>query len=697
MRIDEAAATKRVLVLTPTGRDAELLRDRIVAAGMSCEVCSDLQDLLASISVGAAAAVIAQEALPQGGAEGLLATLEAQEPWSDLPVLFLSEARSKGPSVVSSFFERANVTLLQRPVGIQVFLSSVRSAVRARQRQYQMRDLHRELERALQLNRLSEAKFSGIISISADAIITVDQEQRIILFNEGAEKIFGYSKAEAIGAPLDILIPGQPRAIHRQHVERFAKGSESARRMGERGRAIVGLRKNGEQFPAEAAISRLEVGGTRICTVALRDVTEQKRAENDQRFLAEVGASLATTLDYEETLTGIAQLAVRAFADFCIVDIVEEDGEIRRIRVVGRDPASEWACDVLRHFRIDPSRPHMVWQALHEKQAILIEAVTSEVVASWAQSDEHLRALQGLEARSVIAAPLLAHGRVLGVIKFISSTSSSAYGRADLRLAEDVAYRASLAIENSRLYRIAERAILARDNVLGVVAHDLRNPLGTILMSSALLRRRGEEPERRSRKPAEAIERAVTRMDRLIQDLLDVTQMEAGRLSVEQARVPAGQVVSESLETQKPLASSASLELRLEVEMDLPEVWADRDRLLQILENLIGNAVKFTEAGGHIVIGAAPRDDEVLFWVTDTGAGIAAEDMPHLFDRFWQARKAKRRGAGLGLPIVKGIVEAHGGRIWVESTPGCGSTFYFTIPAAPRAKDWRAEPAPHGA
>ena len=230
-------------------------------------------------------------------------------------------------------------------------MSSVRSAVRARQRQYQMRDLHRELERALQLNRLSEAKFSGIVSISADAIITVDEDQRILLFNEGAEKIFGYTKAEAIGAPLDILIPEQLRAIHRQHVERFAKGSETARRMGARGAAIVGLRKNGEEFPADASIANLEVGGTRILTVALRDVTEQKRAENDQRFLAEVGASLATTLDYEETLTRIAHLAVRAFADFCIIDTIEEDGEIRRIRVVGRDPSRDGVCDALRQFR----------------------------------------------------------------------------------------------------------------------------------------------------------------------------------------------------------------------------------------------------------------------------------------------------------------------------------------------------------
>jgi signal transduction histidine kinase len=137
-----------------------------------------------------------------------------------------------------------------------------------------------------------------------------------------------------------------------------------------------------------------------------------------------------------------------------------------------------------------------------------------------------------------------------------------------------------------------------------------------------------------------------------------------------------------AVEAQKLLASSASVELRIDVAPDLPEVWADRDRLVQVFENLIGNAVKLTKAGGSVTVGAAPRDGEVLFWVADTGVGIAAENLPHVFDRFWQAQKSGRRGAGLGLAIVKGIVEAHGGRIWVESTLGRGSTFFFTVPAS---------------
>ena len=176
-------------------------------------------------------------------------------------------------------------------------------------------------------------------------------------------------------------------------------------------------------------------------------------------------------------------------------------------------------------------------------------------------------------------------------------------------------------------------------------------------------------------------------MNRLIQDLLDITRMEAGLLSVCREPLPANQVVSESIESQKALTAAASLELRLDVAGNLPDVWADRDRLLQVFENLIGNALKFTKPGGVITVGAAPRDHEVLFWVTDTGIGIADDEIPHLFDRFWHGRKTQQFGAGLGLPIAKGLIEAHSGRVWVQSALGNGSTFFFTIPTARRMQE----------
>jgi signal transduction histidine kinase len=222
-----------------------------------------------------------------------------------------------------------------------------------------------------------------------------------------------------------------------------------------------------------------------------------------------------------------------------------------------------------------------------------------------------------------------------------------------------------------------------RDDVLGIVAHDLRSPLNAIGLQAMLLRRRGGPA---MQEPAALIERSATYMDRLISDLLDVTRMEAGTLSLEQCPVPARELVDESIQAQRPIAAAAALELRIDLPNELPELWADRDRVLQIFENLIGNALKFTGRGGRVTVGATALDREVRFWVTDTGAGVAPEDVPHLFERFWQARRGRHRGVGLGLAIVKGLVEAHGGRIAVDSAPGRGSTFSFTLPAAVRVE-----------
>lgn len=539
--------------------------------------------------------------------------------------------------------------------------------------------------------RLAEATSSGILWISADAIISIDDQQCISLFNEGAEKIFGYSKAEALGAPLEILIPERYRAIHRQHMARFTAGGTNAHRVDQRARPIFGLRKNGEEFPADATISNLTIDGRKIRTVALRDITEQKRLEREQRFLAEVGPVLASSLDYQETLSTIANLAVREIADLCIVEVVEDDERVRRIKVTSRDPSKAWLCELLTRIPLDRSRPHLMRSVLETGRPSLRYLPSEEAIAALAQSEEHHGALRAAEIRSMVAVPLVAHGRLLGAMALVSLSPSRLYGANDMRMAEELGQRAALSVENAQLYYEAQRATQARDDVLRIIAHDLRNPLNSILLQANLLRRRGREPERRSHKAADLIERAARRMNRLVQDLLDVARMEAGQLSVEAARVDARQVLSDSIEAQYTLAAAASLELRLDLAAELPEVWADRDRLLQVFENLIGNALKFTNPGGRIVVGGAPRDSEALFWVSNSGSGISADDVPHLFDRFWQGRNAGQQGAGLGLPIVKGLVEAHGGRIWVESTPGQGSTFFFSIPAAPRADTSRLE------
>lgn len=225
-----------------------------------------------------------------------------------------------------------------------------------------------------------------------------------------------------------------------------------------------------------------------------------------------------------------------------------------------------------------------------------------------------------------------------------------------------------------------EEAVRARDAVLSVVAHDLRNPLGVIAIAASTLLQRMPGPS--ARRPLERIIRSAQRADRMVRDLLSLSAIETGQLALEVKTVRTADLVLAAVDSQQNAAAEASVIVGTDLSPELPPIAGDEERLLEVFENLIGNAVKFTNAGGSISVGASRRGDQVLLWVKDDGAGIASDQLPHIFDRFWQAQKKERRGVGLGLSICKAIVEAHGGRIWAESVLGDGTTVFLTLPAA---------------
>lgn len=226
----------------------------------------------------------------------------------------------------------------------------------------------------------------------------------------------------------------------------------------------------------------------------------------------------------------------------------------------------------------------------------------------------------------------------------------------------------------------ARRGEELREQLLGIVAHDLRSPLSSIRLAAGMLEQTEPQDLETRGKSVHAIERAVERMDHMINDLVDVATIQAGRLSIEREDVDAGELVQEVVETFRPIGREKSLHVEGEVEGPLL-LSADRDRLYQVLSNLIGNAIKFTPDNGSIIVRARRTGTEAMFAVSDTGPGLAKEHVDQVWERFWQVRKGSQ-GSGLGLSIVKGLVEAHGGRIWIESELGVGTTFYFTIPVA---------------
>ncbi|MGQ0649380.1 MAG: ATP-binding protein [Gemmatimonadaceae bacterium] len=527
-----------------------------------------------------------------------------------------------------------------------------------------------------------EARLAAIISIAADAIISIDASQDITLFNTGAEQIFGYSASEIIGQPLQMLLPEGVRKRHAEHIRDFAASSTDARRMGERS-AISGRRKSGEIFPAEASISKANVGGELVYTVILRDATERKRTEDALQFLAEAGKELNRSLELGDTLSAATRAAVPVLADCCMIDVFDDAGRLANSAVATSAPEEE---SRLRSERDRSAlRPGMRAIASFVQQRgepVLLPTLANAHIAATGLTAEVVRGATEVAMRSMMVFPLTLRSRMPGIMTFGITHSERRYDERYLVLASELAARVAHAIDNAELYRRSQEAVAVRDEVVAIVSHDLRNPLSVVKMCASTL---AEEPlpdAATITDLARTVHQSAEWMHTIIQDLLDVARLESGKLTMRTELTSLETVVTRAVELHRPLAEERGVHLTSEVSSELPRTSIDVARISQVFANLIGNALKFTEAGGSVVVSARVHGD-LQVSVADTGRGVSAEDLPRLFDRFWQASRGDlKRGTGLGLAIAKGIVEGHGGRIWVESVEGKGACFSFSLPIA---------------
>ncbi|HVV50299.1 MAG TPA: ATP-binding protein, partial [Polyangia bacterium] len=413
--------------------------------------------------------------------------------------------------------------------------------------------------------------------------------------------------------------------------------------------------------------------------LVMRDVTDERRDREWQRFLGDASTALASSMDLPAALEELAALAARTVADRCAVVLRKPNGEPRLVAFAGAVAAGAADPQAAERGRSE---------CLRDAQAAM-------------SGPKPL--LENAPGRSSMAVPLDLRGQSVGALVLAALGDGRRYGAADLGAAQELARRASIAIDNVRLLAEAQESVRAREDLLAIVSHDLRNPLGVVLASSALLLKSSLPPdapgkEGRARRQVEAIERAANRMNRLIRDLLDFAAIQAGRLSVSSHPREVGELITEVMEALEPLAAAKSIKL-----CDVSganaglRISCDHDRVIQLFSNVVGNAVKFTPDGGTVTLGAEPDGAMVRFSVSDDGPGISTEELPYVFDRYYQARRRNRDGIGLGLSIARGIVEAHGGRIWVESPtaparsdapadgagPSArgGTTFFFTLPA----------------
>jgi len=420
----------------------------------------------------------------------------------------------------------------------------------------------------------------------------------------------------------------------------------------------------------------------------LRSFVRTRKTEAALRFMAEASAVLSASLEIDHTLVSLADLAVPFLADWCIVARVDDDGTIKHVAMTQLDSNSLARRVDVQNQALPASQPrHGVIHVVDTREPLMLTEIPSVEWLCQALGFDCAKFAQLFSAGSYMCVPLLARGRTVGVMSLVVTGKSRKFGRQDLALAQDLAARAAICVDNARLYQSSMRAIQTRESLLALVSHDLKTPLGTIMLSHALITNElGEDPRfSRTQRHLEIIQRAADRMNRLIGDLLDLSAVDAGQLTMRCQPENVQSLLDEAMEIHMPLAAEKKLRLLCTVEVPTAHINCDRQRVQQVLGNLITNAIKFTDVGGTIVLHARRVEQVVEFTVTDTGAGIHPDDMSYLFDRFWQASKTSHLGSGLGLSIVKALVEAQGGSIAVESTPGKGSRFSFRIPAVEKS------------
>jgi PAS domain S-box-containing protein len=507
---------------------------------------------------------------------------------------------------------------------------------------------------------------------------------------ETGEVAFNSRWAEMRGLTLDELKPhvdSWSSRVHpddweeilqslRHHFQKLTSEYEGEYRTRTKSGSWIWVLTRGKVFTRDENDRPLRMIGTEL------DITDRKRFEINQTFLSEVGALLGSSLEYEQTLDTIAQLAVRDLADLCIIDVVEESGTVARLKVKGREPSSSPLCDLLMRVPLEKNRPLWFEMLAGTHRPVFVEHFTPEMIERVFREDSDLQVVRASGVQSALAIPLVRNRRLVGAIILISCSASRIYGPEDLYLAEELARRAESSIENARLYFEAQRAIRAREDILAVVSHDLKNPVTVITLVARVLRDSGELETAEITELAEKIQRAVDKMLQLISNLLDFSKIESGTFSIDRHVEALQHIIPPVIDGMKTLAEAKQQTIECHIEANLPEVAADRHRIGQVVSNLLSNAIKFTRQGGRIIVSAQKRDDTIVVSVSDEGPGIPGEHLSKVFDRFWQAEKARPLGSGLGLSIAKGIVEAHGGTIWADSQLGKGSAFFFTLPLA---------------
>ncbi|HEV2146173.1 MAG TPA: ATP-binding protein [Longimicrobiaceae bacterium] len=581
-----------------------------------------------------------------------------------IPILQMSAAYRDADHRAQGLEGGADAYLTQ-PVEPRELIATVRALLRVRQAETEVRE--------------SEVRFRSLVAAIADVVWTADPEGRVRGDLPEWRELTGQTPEEARGYGwLDALHPGDRERVLHAWEEAVGTGSTYD--------AEYRLRVRNGSFryvSARGIPVREPDGSVREWVGVCVDVDERRRGEERQRFFAEASSVLASSLQYEETLTRVAALAVPALADGCMVHMRGEDGAIQRLTVAHTDPpGDELARDLLLRY-LSGDGASGVSRVLRTGEPELVRDITDEALRRAARDEAHLQALRGLGLRSSLVVPLVARGETIGAVTFVTARSERTLNEADLAVAEELARRAALAIDNARLYSAALVASQAKSDFLATMSHELRTPMNAIMGYADLLDAEVAGPlTERQREQLGRITASSSHLLQLIDEILTFSRVEAGREEVRLERFELAELVRQTCLLVEPLAHAKQLAFPVELR-DEP-VWMESDpgKLRQILLNLLSNAVKFTDEGA-VRLTARKRGDAVELEVRDTGIGITAEQAEKVFDPFWQVEQAPSRrvgGTGLGLSVTRHLARLLGGDVEVRSSLGEGSVFTVRLP-----------------
>ena len=671
---------ERVLVLAPTAGDAALSRSLLAEAGLACHVSTDLCNLCRDFAEGAGALLLTEEVLAASDSNCLVEAIRQQPAWSDVQTLLLCDSGADSPVAIRSMELLGNVTVLERPVRVTTLVSALRTALKARRRQYELRN-------QVEAVRSSEGRLRLFIEHAPVAIAVFDRDMRYLAASR--RWLADYGLADDI--------------LGKSHYEVFPDISDRWREAHRRGLAGDIVRADEDPFErADGTLQWLrwevrpwhtgsgEVGGILIFS---EEITERKRAQealrqSEARLAAELGAmtrlhDLSTRLlachDLRTALDEILDASITMHgADRGNVQVYNPQTQTLEIAA-----QRGFRQDFLDQFQAVTSEEDTACgRAIRSGQRVVIEDVQTEP-----GYEPYRQAAAAASYRAVQSTPLISRQReLLGVLSTHFRQPHRPSER-DLRMLDLYARQAADIMDRLRAEEALREADRRKDEFLAMLAHELRNPLAPIRNALHVVQMRGQERRQAVRQAWAMIERQVETLVRLVDDLLDVSRISRGKINLRKEPVDVATLVARAVEGSRPLIEARRHDLKVALPDEPMRVEADPTRMAQVLWNLLNNAAKYTPEGGRIWLTAAREGGEAVIRVRDTGMGIPPEMLPRMFDLFTQAERTLDRaegGLGIGLTLVRRLTEMHNGVVQAFSAgPGEGSEFVVRLPLLP--------------